>query len=131
LQALYQGQLTGQDPAEILRQFLDVQDMSGVDVDYFERLLTQISMGRDELDRQLAPFLDRPVAQVDLLERLVLRIGAYELLSCPELPFRVILNECVDLSHRFGSEGGHGYVNAVLDKAARAWRPAEFDAAEA
>jgi len=55
----------------------------------------------------------------------VLRIGAYEMLNCPDLPFRVVIDECVDLAHRFGSEQGHSYVNAVLDKAARQWRSSE------
>jgi N utilization substance protein B len=70
-------------------------------------------------------FLDRPFDQVDLMEQVVLRIGAFELLNCPEQPFRVVVDECVDLAHRFGSEQGHAYVNAVLDKAARAWRAEE------
>jgi len=64
---------------------------------------------------------------VDLMERVVLRLGAYELLHCPELPFRVVLDECVDLAHRFGSEQGHSYVNAVLDRAARLWRSDEIE----
>ena len=59
----------------------------------------------------------------------MLRIGAYEMLHCRELPFRVVVDECIDLAHRFGSEQGHTYINAVLDKAARDWRADETDAA--
>jgi N utilization substance protein B len=125
LQALYQWQITGQGAGEILSQFRAVQDMSGVDDAYFEALLRGIVAGQEGLDDALQPFLDRPIGQVDLMERVVLRIGAYELLNCPELPFRVVLDECIDLAHRFGSEQGHSYVNAVLDKAARQWRRAE------
>jgi len=125
LQALYQWQITGQEAGEILRQFHAVQDMQGVDSDYFEMLLQGVVSGQEGLDAELAPFLDRPIGQVDLMERVVLRIGAYELLNCPELPYRVVLDECVDLAHRFGSEQGHSYVNAVLDSAARQWRSAE------
>ncbi len=125
LQAIYQWQMTGQEPGEILRQFLEIQDMKGVDVDYFELLLLGVGGNSDDLDEALAPLLDRPAAQLDEMERAVLRIGAYELRHCPELPFRVVLDECVDLSQRFGSEQGHAYVNAVLDKAARAWREIE------
>jgi N utilization substance protein B len=131
LQAVYQWQITGQDIAEILRQFREVQDMSGVDEDYFEDLLRGVSSRRESLDAELQPFLDRPIDQVDLMERVVLRIGAYELLHCLELPFRVVLDECVDLAHRFGSEQGHAYVNAVLDKAAGKWRPRETGSAAA
>jgi N utilization substance protein B len=125
LQAIYQWQMTGQDPAEILKQFLEIQDMTGVDTEHFERLLRGVCSHAPDLDESLQPYLDRPVEQLDVMERVVLRIGAFELLHCPELPYRVVLDECVDLSLRFGSEQGHAYVNAVLDKAAAGWREHE------
>ena len=129
LQAIYQWQITGQDADEILQQFFAVQNMNGVDVEHFEKLLRGVSSGRENLDGELQAYLDRPFGQVDQMERVVLRIGAYEMLHCPELPFRVVVDECVDLAHRFGSEQGHAYINAVLDKAARDWRADETDAA--
>jgi len=125
LQAIYQWQVTGQDAQEILLQFHAAQDMSGVDQDHFETLVRGISGGQKGLDSELQEFLDRPFSQLDLMEQAVLRIGAYELLHCPGQPFRVVVDECVDLAHRFGSEQGHAYVNAVLDKAAHSWRPEE------
>jgi len=125
LQAIYQWQITGQDVNEILRQFREVQDMSGVDEEHFEQLLRGVSTEKERLDESLGNFLDRPVDQLDLMEKVILRIGAFELIHCPELPFRVVVNESVDLAHRFGSEQGHSYVNAVLDKAARQWRSGE------
>lgn len=126
LQALYQWQLTGHEVGEILAQFRAVQDLSGVDEAHFERLLRGVVADQQALDEALQPFLDRPVAQLDLMERAILRLGAFELLHCPETPYRVVLDECVDLAHRFGSTDGHSYVNAVLDKAARQWRGAEL-----
>ena len=125
LQAIYQWQITGQEGKEIIAQFLAVQDMNGVDVEHFEKLVRGVSAGKESLDGAIQEFLDRPFSQVDLMEQVVLRIGAFELLNCPEQPFRVVVDECVDLAHRFGSEQGHAYVNAVLDKAAKAWRPEE------
>lgn len=122
LQAIYQWHMTGQDPAEVLRQFIEIQDMSGVDVEHFERLLLGVGKHCDNLDSELQPFLDRSIEQLDVMELAALRIGAFELLYCPELPYRVVLDECVDLAHRFGSEQGHTYVNAVLDKAVKQWR---------
>lgn len=122
LQAIYQWQMTGQESEEILRQFLEIQDMSGVDVDHFKKILLGVAQNSASLDEQLQPFLDRPTEQLDVMERVALRIGAFELLHCPELPYRVVLDECVDLAHRFGSEQGHTYVNAVLDKAVKTWR---------
>jgi len=127
LQAIYQWQITGQAPEEILAQFRAVQDMSGVDEAHFEKLLLGVAAECDELDARLGPFLDRPMEQVDLMERVALRIGAFELLHCPELPWRVVLDECVDLAHRFGAEQGHAFVNAVLDRAAREWRRPEME----
>jgi N utilization substance protein B len=131
LQAIYQWQMTGQEPVEILRQFMEIQDMKGVDVEHFERLLRGVGALGETLDQALQPFLDRPIEQLEVMERAVLRIGAFELIHCPELPFRVVLDECVDLAHRFGSEQGHAYVNAVLDKAVREWRASETQEAQA
>ncbi len=125
LQAIYQRQITHQDASEILRQFREIQDLSQVDEAYFEQLLRCVSKDEERLIDALEPFLDRPMDQVDVMERVVLMIGAWELLDCPETPYRVVLDESVDLAHRFGSEQGHSYVNAVLDKAARKWRADE------
>ena len=130
MQAIYQWQITAQDPAEILGQFRIAQDLSQVDEEHFESLLLGVTADREILDEALQPFLDRPLEQVDVMERVVLGIGAWELLNCPELPFRVVLDEAVDLARRFGSEQGHSYVNAVLDKAARVWRAEELDATD-
>lgn len=128
LQAIYQWQITGQEAAEILAQFRIAQDLSEVDEEHFENLLRGVSADENELDKALAQFLDRPMDQVDLMERIVLLIGAWELRNCPEMPYRVVLDESVDLARRFGSEQGHSYVNAVLDKAAKAWRTDETGA---
>ena len=125
LQAIYQWQITRQDAGEILRQFREVQDLSQVDEAYFEQLLLCVIKEEDRLDKALEPFLDRPMDQVDVMERVVLMIGAWELLDCPETPYRVVLDESVDLARRFGSEQGHSYINAVLDKLAREWRSNE------
>ena len=125
LQAIYQWQITAQDASEILAQFQAAQDMKGVDEAHLEELLRGVISRQEDLDQALQPFLDRPFEQVDQMERAVLRIGAYELLHCLEMPYKVVLDECVDLAHRFGSENGHAFVNAVLDKAARQWRDQE------
>lgn len=125
LQALYQWQIARQDAAEILRQFHAAQDLGGVDADYFAALVQGVIAEQPELDEKLAPFLDRPMRQVDAIEQAVLRLGAWELLHARDVPFRVVLDEAVDLAHRFGAEQGHAFINAVLDQAARCWRPDE------
>jgi len=125
LQAIYQWQITHQDASEILRQFREIQDLSQVDEAYFEQLLLCVIREKERIAEALRPFLDRPMEQVDVMERVVLMIGTWELLDCPEIPYRVVLDESIDLARRFGSEQGHSYVNAVLDKAARKWRADE------
>lgn len=126
LQALYQWQLTGQDAGVILLQFRQTQDFKGVDLEYFEQLVRGVVNQVEELDEKLQPFLDRSILVVDNIEKNVLRLGAWELLNVPQLQFRIIIDEAIDLAHRFGAEQGHAFVNGVLDKAARAWRPAEI-----
>ena len=126
LQALYQWQFTGQDAGVILLQFRQTQDFKGVDVEYFEALVRGVVNQQQELDEKLQPFLDRSIAVVDAIEKNVLRLGAWELLNSQQIPFRVVLDESVDLARRFGAEQGHAFVNGVLDKAARAWRPGEL-----
>jgi len=126
LQALYQWQITGQDAGEILRQFQQAQDMSLVDEELFEHLLFGVIREHAELDELLQPCVDRPMAQLDLMEKLIIRLGAWELQHCPQSPYRVVLDEAIDLAHRFGAENGHAFVNGVLDQAARRLRPHEI-----
>lgn len=128
LQALYQWQLTGQESAEIYRQFLEEQDMSRVDVEYFRALLSDVVEQHEEIDQKLAAIADRSLDQVDPLELSVLRLGAYELLQRMEVPFRVVLDEAIDLAKDFGSEQSSIYVNGVLDRCAREWREVEVQA---
>ncbi len=126
LQALYQWQMTGQDAGIILLQFRQAQDFKGVDIEYFEQLVRGVINQQVDLDEKLQPFLDRKLSVVDSIEKNVLRIGAWELLNAPQLQFRIVIDEAIDLAHRFGAEQGHAFVNGVLDKAARAWRPGEL-----
>ena len=99
--------------------------MQVADLEYFEDLVRGVEAHRAELDAGLKPFLDREIEQVDPIERATLRLGAYELKHRPDVPYRVVLNEAVELAKRFGAEHGHTYVNGVLDKLAREWRAAE------
>jgi N utilization substance protein B len=83
---------------------------------------------RRELDASLAQFVDRGIEEVDQIERAALRIAAYELLHRIDVPYRVVINEAIDTTKRFGSEHGHTYVNGVLDHAAAQWRAVEVGA---
>lgn len=125
LQAVYAWQVSGTAIPQVIQQFQHEQDMEVADVEYFEALVKGVAEHRADLDAKLAVFLDRPVDQVDPIERAVLRIATFELLHRLDVPFRVVLNEAIETAKRFGADHGHTYVNGVLDRAAANWRPAE------
>ena len=125
IQALYQWQLAGQDIGTIIEHFMIEQDAKKFDSEYFTELVRAVPTRLDELDAALAPCVDRALESVDPVERAILRLGTYELIEHPEIPYRVIINEAVELAKTFGAEKGHRYVNGVLDKAARSLRPIE------
>jgi len=124
-QALYAWQISGNAMNRVIEEFRHEQDMEIADLGYFEDLLRGVEKHCAELDANLAPFLDRDVAQVDPIERAVLRLAAYELRYRVDVPYRVVINEAIEVTKRFGAEHGHTYVNGVLDKAAKEWRAAE------
>jgi N utilization substance protein B len=125
VQALYQMQLAGHDRQELERQFRERRDYQNVDRDYFDASLEAILAGIAELEASAGELADRPLAQLDPVERGILLLGLHELRSRPEIPYRVIINEAVNLARRFGAVDGHKYVNAILDRAASQLRPAE------
>ena len=128
LQALYGWQMSNTPIAKVIEQFQNEQDMEIADLEYFEALVRGVAKHHEELDAALAGFLDRPMAQVDPIERAVLRIAAFELRLRPDVPYRVVLNEAIEIAKRFGSDHGHTYVNGVLDRAAAEWRATEAKA---
>ncbi len=125
LQALYQWQLTGHSFAELRNQYATDEGYPEVDPEYFQQLLQGVVENAETLDGLLGQWLDRPVAQLDPVEHAVLLIGVEELRAHVEVPYRVVLNECVELAKKFGATDGHKFINAVLDRAARELRSAE------
>jgi N utilization substance protein B len=125
VQAVYQWQMTGQNVVDIEAQFLMEQDQEGFEVPYFKELLHGVPAHLTELDEQLKPCLDRAIESVDPVERAILRLGTFEFVHHPEVPYRVVINEAVELAKVFGAEQGHKYVNGVLDKLAKKVRPVE------
>jgi len=130
VQALYQWQVTQQPPGDIESHFLADNMLDDADLDYFRHLVREIPHCLLRLDEQLAPHVDRAIGEVDPVERAILRLGAFELMFHPEIPYRVVLNEAVELAKTYGAEHGHKYINAVLDKVAQDVRPAEISAGE-
>jgi len=128
LQALYQWQLGGQPGQDVLLEFLGERMTPAADAEFFKELVSQTTARSEELDLALAEFSDRPVAQLDPVEHAVLLIGLYELVHRPEIPWRVVINEAVELCRRYGGSDGHRFVNALLDRAAHRHRAPETGA---
>ncbi|MGD9171118.1 MAG: transcription antitermination factor NusB [Candidatus Thiodiazotropha sp.] len=128
VQAIYQWQIAGQDIADIINQFLEEQDLNSFEIPYFQDLVKGVPNHLTELDELLKPMLDRAIESVDPVERAILRLGAYELSHKPEVPYRVVINEAVELAKVFGAEQGHKFVNGVLDQVAKKVRSIEVKA---
>ena len=128
VQALYQWQMTGQSLIEIERQFAEDERLKDVQKSYFTELFHGVPKNLGVIDEALNEFVDRPVDMVDPVERAILRIGAYELMHRLDMPYKVILNEGINLAKYFGADGSHKYINGILDKIAQKIRAVEIKA---
>lgn len=125
MQALYQWDLSGSNLSDIEVQFLQDEDFSKADKDYFHELLHEVPAQLDKVEAAFSGYLDRPVHEMDPVERAVLRMATYELMQRIDVPYKVIINESVNLTKKFGAEQAYKYINGVLDKAARSLRAVE------
>lgn len=131
VQALYQWQMSGESLTRIEAYFLEEQHLKGAQKTYFSELFHGVPKQLADIDAALAEFVDRPVEKIDPVERAILRIGAYELINRLETPYKVIINEGVNLAKDFGAEGSHKYVNGILDKVSQKHRAVEIAAKQA
>lgn len=125
LQALYQWQIGGESVTEIEVQFRANNDMSKIDDGYFHELLHGIVRSASKIDTELASLLDRSLEQLDPVERAALRIGCFELMERIDVPYRVVINEGIELAKCFGGQDSHKYINGILDKLAPRLRAVE------
>lgn len=123
VQAIYSWQLSENSMSDIEAQFLTDNDTSKIDVDYFLALVRGVAGQVKALDEALSPFLDRPLAELDQVERAVLRLAAFELRERLDVPYKVAINEAIELAKSFGADESHRFVNGVLDKAIDSLRP--------
>lgn len=125
LQAMYQWQVSRTPPSEIEEQFIAHQINKKIDLDYFKELLHSVPKYQEELDQHMIPFLSRPLEELDPIELAILRLSIYELINRLDIPYRVIINEALELTKKFGSIEGYKFVNGVLDQVARKTRSVE------
>jgi transcription antitermination protein NusB len=127
LQGLYQRQLSGNAAADIHAQLRDAEDHGHASVDraFLDVLWSGVARDFDKLVAELAPLLDRPAAELSPIERAILAMGAWELAEQPDTPYKVVINEAVELARTYGGTDGHKFVNGVLDRHAAQVRAAE------
>lgn len=128
VQALYQWQLSGESLSRIEMEFLQEDRLIGAQKNYFSEIIHGVPKQLKLIDEALVEFVDRSVEKIDPVERAVLRIGVYELIIRQDTPYRVIINEGVNLAKCFGAEGSYKYVNGVLDKVSQKIRVLEIKA---
>lgn len=126
MQAIYQWQMTGDDVTVIEKQFLEESSVGSADAEYFSSLLQGVNSQTSDIDTHLEKYMERKISLVDPVERAILRLGCYEFLKCLDVPYRVVLNEAVNLTKKFCAEKSHTFVNAVLDKVAHELRSEEI-----
>ncbi len=130
LQAMYQWQITATPLMELEFQFLTHEIRKKTDLEYFKELMHAIPKQFDELDAAMTPFLSRPLADLDPIELAILRISIYEMTQRLDIPYRVVINEALELTKKFGSIEGYKFVNGVLDQVARKVRSVEINASK-
>ena len=128
LQALYQVHMNDDSATDVEAQFLTDQDFKNADKRLFSALLRGVAKQVEALDEMVAAHLDRDLGELDPIERTILRMGAFELSDSVAVPYRVVINECVELGKVFGATDGHKYVNGILDKLAAQHRQIEVAA---
>jgi N utilization substance protein B len=125
VQALYQWYISKSDPLEIEAQFHE-QNGGKIDWEYFSEVFLEIPKQQEALDKHISPLLDRELNSLDPVEKALLYLGTFELANRIDIPYRVVINECVELAKTFGATDGHKYINGVLDKLAKSLRSVEF-----
>lgn len=126
VQAIYQWQLAGANLAAIEAEFRTDNDMSKVDLEYFHDILHGVPREKADLDKKIEPLLDRRLDELTPVELAILRLGAYEMVHRIDVPYKVVINESVELAKTFGATDGHKYVNGILDKLAQRDRMVEI-----
>jgi N utilization substance protein B len=127
LQAMYQWQIAGTPMAAIEAEFISHHIDKKLDMAYFKELIHGVPEQQAEIDQAMQPYLGRLLQEIDPIELCVVRIAIYELMKRPDVPYRVIINEALELTKKFGSIEGHKFVNGVLDRVAKKIRETEIN----
>ncbi|MBB1269138.1 transcription antitermination factor NusB [Shewanella sp. SR44-3] len=119
VQAIYSWQLSKNNVADVEHEFITEQNIDGVDVAYFRELLAGVASKHEQIDDLLRPHLDRKFEDVSPVEKAIVRLAAYELTFRKDVPYKVAINEAIELAKAFGADDSHKFVNGLLDKLVR------------
>jgi len=125
VQAVYSWQLSGNNIVDVEAHFLTDNAKRRFDIEYFQQLLRGVAGNLTQLDATITPHVDRPLTDIDPVEKAILRTAIYELSDCQEVPYRVVINEAIELAKSFAADDSHKFVNGVLDKVVKDLRPNE------
>jgi len=119
VQAVYSWQLSQNSISDVENNFIADNAKRRFDIEYFQLLLKGVASNLSELDLAITPHVDRPLEDVDHVEKSILRVAIFELSECKEVPYKVVINEAIELAKSFGADDSHKFVNGVLDKAVK------------
>lgn len=125
VQAIYSWQLSKNSVTDIETNFLTDNSARRFDIPYFQQLLHGVTGGLGRIDDEISPHVDRPLDEIDHVEKAILRVAVFELSDCLDVPYRVVINEAIELAKSFAAEDSHKFVNGVLDKVVKSLRPKE------
>lgn len=125
VQAVYSWQLSSNNVADVEAHFLTENAKRRFDIDFFQQLLRGVTLQLTHLDAHITPHVERPMEEIDPVEKAILRTAIYELSDCKEVPYRVVINEAIELAKVFAADDSHKFINGVLDKVVKELRPNE------
>jgi len=123
VQAVYSWQLSQNSVSDVETNFITENQKRRFDIEFFQQLLRGVITNVTTIDDAISPHVDRPLKDVDHVEKAILRVAIYELTHCTEVPYKVVINEAIELAKSFAADDSHKFVNGVLDKAVKLIRP--------
>ena len=125
VQAIYSWQVSQNPVDEVEVNFIVDNSKRRFDIEYFQLLLRGVTTSINDIDDTISPHVDRPLDDIDQVEKAILRVAIFELKDCIEVPYRVVINEAIELAKAFAADDSHKFINGVLDKAVKIIRPQE------
>jgi len=125
VQAIYSWQISQNSVTDIEVNFIADNSKRRFDIEYFQLLLRGVTTNLSDIDDAISPYVDRPLDDIDHVEKAILRVAVFELKDCTDVPYRVVINEAIELAKSFAADDSHKFINGVLDKTVKLIRPEE------